>query len=291
MKSLSTLIALFSPFWPGPIESNFVRDEFRQQGFVKVAGFFSSQEIDDMRNCIVEAAGQLERPSGLNKDNMIFYSNIFHKSEKLRSTISQKKVVDLLCAIAGPDLWVRWDQCVAKGPNGAAFPWHQDNAYNQLKDEHFQFWIAITDSTMENGGLWLQPGSHTRLWPHEQSGNHLVCSVKPGKETFCPAKKGDVIVFSSQMLHHTEKNRTNSDRWAYVVEYMSLDHYDPLLSPPFFVAAKDGEPYGRFVETYRGHASLKNRVRYLNVREQVRKLVHEMKRRLQASKEHIADGA
>lgn len=242
-----------------------LREQFREQGFVKVPGLFSADEVTQFRESIVEAGGLLEKPSHLDKDNMIFYTNVFAHSPALQMLTTQKKVIDLVCAIGGPDLWIRWDQCVAKAPGGAVFPWHQDNGYNQLKVEHYQFWIALSEMTVENGGLWLQPGSHKKLLPHEQIGNHMVCKVKVSDETFCAAEKGDVIVFSSLMLHHTKKNNSNSDRWAYVVEYMSLDHYDPLVPSPFFVVAENGVRNPHWVSTYRGHSRLSNRLKYVGL--------------------------
>jgi ectoine hydroxylase-related dioxygenase (phytanoyl-CoA dioxygenase family) len=240
-----------------------LREEFRERGYVKVPGFFSDEEIEALRRNIIEAGAQLEEANNLNKDNMVFYSNLFRTSPSLQAFLTQKKVIDLVCSIGDPDLWIRWDQCVAKAPGGAEFPWHQDNAYNKLKDEHYQFWVAVTDMTLENGGLWVQPGSHKQLWPHKRLGNHLACAVTPGEETFCAAKKGDVIIFSSKMLHRTKRNSSNSDRWAYVAEYMSLEHYDPLVEAPFFIAAENGKPVSKMADSYRGHARLGNRMKYL----------------------------
>src|SRR5690606_40313037 len=49
------------------------------------------------------------------------------------------------------------------------FQWHQDNAYNGLPVEHFQLWIALTETRNANGTLWLAPGSHKRgQLPHER---------------------------------------------------------------------------------------------------------------------------
>lgn len=45
--------------------------------------------------------------------------------------------------IAGVSRWIRWDQWVAKGPGALVFTWHQDNAYDGLKDKHFKVWIAL----------------------------------------------------------------------------------------------------------------------------------------------------
>jgi ectoine hydroxylase-related dioxygenase (phytanoyl-CoA dioxygenase family) len=235
---------------------------FRTQGYVRLDGFFSPEEISKLEAEIVEASRSVEGPSSLDRDGLTFDENVFLRSRYVQDFISQEKVVDVLSRIIGPGCFVRWDQCVRKLPGGFAFPWHQDNAYSRLRDEHFQFWVALTESTRENGGLSLRPtGTRTRL-PHTWVGNHLVCTVQAGEEVFIRAARGDVVVFSSFVLHHTGPNETDAERATYVVEYMSLDSYDPLLRPPYFVVAANGERWGRFVETYPGR-SLKNRLSYL----------------------------
>lgn len=90
-----------------------------------------------------------------------------------------------------------------------------------------------------------------------------MCTELPGEGEFVKADKGDVVVFSSLMLHHTKNNNSDSDRWAYVVEYMSTEHYDPLVMPPFFVVTEGGEARPRFVQTYKGHSNLTNRLKYV----------------------------
>ena len=97
-----------------------LRTEFETQGYIIVRKFFSEDEVDELRMEIKKAGESLEKPSGLNKGGLIFYSNIFLKSAYIQSFITQEKVVDLLKDIIGNDFWVRWDQCVAKGPEGAA---------------------------------------------------------------------------------------------------------------------------------------------------------------------------
>lgn len=238
--------------------------EFATQGYVLCRKFFSDSEMSELRHEIQKVGESLDKADYLNKDKMIFYSNVFRKSEYLQGFISQKKIVEFLRQFIGPDFWVRWDQCVVKGPGAPAFPWHQDNAYSKLREAHCQLWIGLTDMHEKNGGLWLQPGSHKyRLQPHRRAANHLECTNKLGKEVLIPTEKGDIVLFSSFMLHYTGTNESHAERWAYVVEYLSLDHYDPLIKPPYFIVAEDGKSAPRFAESYRGSSSLKNRSKYL----------------------------
>jgi ectoine hydroxylase-related dioxygenase (phytanoyl-CoA dioxygenase family) len=241
--------------------------EFREQGFIILRRFFSGAEVERLSEDIRTADELVQSSSHLDKDGLEFKHNLFQRSEALRGFISQERIVHLLRDIVGPDFWVRWDQEVVKSPGGAEFPWHQDNGYNGLLDEHFQFWVALNPMTPQNGGLWLQRGSHRvgRL-PHQTIDNHLFSPGDPETAEFVEAEVGDAVLFSSFMLHRTSPNVSDTPRGAYVIEYISLDHFDPYVRPPYFVAARDGEPCAEFVRYYRGRLNPRNQLKYLGPR-------------------------
>jgi ectoine hydroxylase-related dioxygenase (phytanoyl-CoA dioxygenase family) len=236
--------------------------EFREQGYTIARSFFNAAEMDTFISAIKEAAGTA-RSSGLNKGGLIFYNNSFSRSQKVRELISLPRVIDFLSAVIGPDFWVRWDQTVTKAPGAGEFPWHQDNAYNKLEDEHFQLWIALSKMNNERGGLWLVPGSHKRgPLPHAKMGNHLAYVGPTDNKVCIDAEVGDLVLFSSRMLHYTSPNVSKYDRWAYVAEIMSLDHFDPDIKPPYFVLARNGKPHPEFVNFFRGRLRPANFVKY-----------------------------
>jgi hypothetical protein len=241
--------------------------EFETQGYTIVRGMFSAEAMATLTEDIKAARPRAGRESGLNKDGLTFYSNVFFTSARLQAFVSQPAIVDLLSGIIGPDFWIRWDQCVAKGPGGVEFPWHQDNAYNRLKVQHYQFWFALTEMNELNGGLWLKPRSHLDgLLPHRMVQSHMVYEGVPDNPVLITASPGDVVVFSSMMLHYTAPNRSNDNRWAYVVEYMSIDDFDPFIEAPYFVVARNGVPDPHFVRFFRGRMKPANHIKYLGPR-------------------------
>lgn len=262
--------------------------EFETQGYTICRNFFSQQEIAELFDVMRQTPDDGE--GTLSKSYMKFHSNTFYESSYLQSFITQKKIVDFIKDFMGPNIWVRWDQAVEKRPGGEEFPWHQDNGYSSTKETYYQFWIALTDMTVDNGGLWIQPGSHKHgVLPHEMVDGHLVCDTKISEPVFIEAKPGDIILFSSLTLHRTLPNTTSESRWAYVIEYMSLDYYDPFIEPPYFVAARNGEPCPEFIRSDRGWWSPKNQIKYVmpvvhsyirksNLREPLRKFGTMLKR-------------
>lgn len=236
-------------------------EQFKTKGYVKYKNLFTQDEAEALI-AKIKAAETIDGVSALNKGAMTFYSGVYAKSSELQEIVSAPRVVNLLQQIIGPDFWVRWDQAVAKGPGAGVFPWHQDNAYNYLQDEHYQLWIALTKTTEDNGGLWLVPKHQNKVLPHDRVGNHMVFKGKPENPILIEAEPGDAILFSSLTLHSTTPNQTQDTRWAYVIEYMSCQDFDPTVKSPYFVVARDGKPAPQFVHWYEGRWKVQNHLKY-----------------------------
>lgn len=218
------------------------RGQFERDGYVTLPGFFGPDAIAAFRRSLDAASPRDRSPHRLDRDGMRFSSNLFRSSGDVAEFVTQRRIAGLLRALVGRDLWVRWDQRVIKGPGGPAFPWHQDNAYNHLPFAHVQLWVALTDMDDAHGGLWVDPGSHRRgRRRHRRQGNQVVARHGPHQPVSIAADAGDVVVFSSLLLHHTTPNTTTAVRDAYVVEYLARACDDPLVDAPYLLL-NDGGP-------------------------------------------------
>lgn len=234
---------------------------FLEQGYLVRRQFFSEPEMRALEETVRQAVPRF--PTTLNKKGLEFREFLHFHSKPLQAFLSSAKIVDFLKDFIGEDIWLRKDQSVCKGPGGEEFPWHQDNAYNTLQNAYFQFWIAVTDMTPENGGLRLLPGTHRGgIFPHRYVENHLSWEGRPEKEVAVDMKRGDILFFSSMLLHRSAPNRTDRPRMAYVAEYMSSEHFDPYVRPPYFQVARNGRPDPKFIRFYKGNLSLSNQLRY-----------------------------
>lgn len=237
--------------------------EFQEKGFTMVRGFFTPEEATKLRDAIDQRSTDADTQDALSNGGMIFNSQVYRRSLHVQQFLAQQRIIDFLKPISGGDLWVRWDQAVSKHPGAGVFHWHQDNAYNSLLTEHYQVWVALTESRNQNGALWLAPGSHRRgRLPHVRRENSQVeCTAEIGETTCIDAQIGDLILFSSLMLHRTGPNEATTSRVAFVAEYMPLADYDYYLDGPYFVVAENGESKPHFVDKQPG-ASLRNQLRY-----------------------------
>lgn len=240
------------------------KNEFAERGFTVRRGLLSADEVAATIRAIDRARPRDAVPSELDKGGLKFKHNIHQGSPELQAFVSQQKVIDFLAPIIGPNIWVRWDQGITKVQGAPEFPWHQDNGYNRLKEGHFQLWVALSGINGQTGRLWLQPGSHKLgVLAHSRSGTHQVGPADAAQPVAVEGEPGDAILFSSLMLHRTDPNISLQPRLVYVIEYMSLDQIDPYITPPFFIAARNGRTCGEFVDEQPGMRIAKNRLLYM----------------------------
>jgi ectoine hydroxylase-related dioxygenase (phytanoyl-CoA dioxygenase family) len=258
-----------------------IQRKFLEDGFLVCRNFFAQKEMDELLWEIKKTA-QLLRESGDNGvGKMFFYHNLYKTSSYIQKFSSQPKIVEILCQLIGPSVWMHWDHAVEKESGGGSFPWHQDNAYSELKDGGVQLWIAVSDSKEQHGGLVFQRGSHKKgLLPYRKVGNHRVCDEKVGEEVVFSCSAGDAVFFSSYTLHHSKPNVSDDDRWVYILEYMSQKHVNPSIRRPYFMIADKGRSDPKFVQTFWGRQNPINRLkyyRYLKIGERIRSSMNRVK--------------
>ena len=151
--------------------------------------------------------------------------NVF---ERVGQTIAEQ-----LC---GEGMTLDFDQLLAKQPgrDDAVFAWHQDQAYWINTDDRrtATCWLALDDSTIDNGCMQFLPGSHREaVRPHRPAGSSreeqhtLVTDLRPDDELRpVPIRRGDITVHNEGVLHGSGGNRSSdSRRRAYINAYRSIE--------------------------------------------------------------------
>jgi len=139
-------------------------------------------------------------------------------------------ILALAKQLLGPDASFAMDNTILKPSRiGGPTPWHQDEAYNDPRhyQEQVSFWIAITDSTVENGAMAYIPGSHSLgILPHRLHGgsaeaNSIECyeGFDPTAAEICPIPAGAMIIHHGRTLHGASGNKSDSPRLAYILVY------------------------------------------------------------------------
>ncbi len=171
-----------------------------------------------------------------------------HKASQLMfDTLSHPETVDVLTKVIGPNVKSMQSMLFIKASGKPGQAWHQDEFYIPTRDRSLLgAWLALDDATVENGCLWVIPGSHKHgiLWPqHQQRDSRFDCA---GEATFFPysdedavpveVKRGSLVFFNGYLLHRSLPNYAPTGfRRSLVNHYMSAES---LL--PWFVQENQG---------------------------------------------------
>tara|TARA_B100000795_G_scaffold268217_1_gene254747 strand:- start:3635 stop:4513 length:879 start_codon:yes stop_codon:yes gene_type:complete len=118
--------------------------------------------------------------------------------------------------------------------NGGWHP-HQDNGYKSEGDirEGFAIFVCLEDMSEANGCIQIFPRSHklgllphSRLIEDERTGDNQLL-IKDIPKNIEPksmiAKKGDIIIFSSNTIHQSLSTNNSSKRLSLIAEIESFD--------------------------------------------------------------------
>jgi len=160
-----------------------------------------------------------------------------HLDAELDALVDDARLWQPATALCGVEkLALFTDKLNFKRPGGAEFPWHQDSPYFVFECPHVDRLVSLQvyldDATLENGCLWMIPGSHARgrLPCFEDQGTlgRLYTDVEralPGARLVpIEAPAGSVIFFNGDVVHGSRRNRTASSRRAFVLTYQPAGH-------------------------------------------------------------------
>ena len=154
----------------------------------------------------------------------------------MRDVIQHQGIVEVLQNVTAAHL-PHWDGAVkcmqsmlfAKPPGLQGQAWHQDERYIPTRDRSLiGAWIALDDATIDNGCLWVIPGSHRSgyLWqtrdhgrPDEFDSADEAYGFDDSRAVPVEVPAGSVVFFNGYLLHRSLRNRSDGYRRALVNHY------------------------------------------------------------------------
>jgi phytanoyl-CoA hydroxylase len=225
-------------------------ETFRRDGFVHLPGVLTNDEVD-----AIEAVydsfmrGEIEVPGkdlsdmvsgeyGTDPSGFAIFNVMLPRRyhPAWQGNVFERVGLSIAEQLCGEGMMLDFDQLLAKHPerDDAVFAWHQDQAYWINTDDRrtATCWLAVDDSTIENGCMQFLPGSHQEaVRPHRPvSGSRedqhtLVTDLRP-TDVLVPVEisRGDITVHNEGVLHGSGGNRSaTSRRRAYITAFRSID--------------------------------------------------------------------
>jgi len=157
--------------------------------------------------------------------NLQFHSAAFSK------LLHNDKLLDACEDVMGTEnILLHHTKAHIKPPGkGAPFPMHQDYHYFPFKNHSMvAVFLNLDDSSPENGGLAVYPGSHKDGPQNDLSDvqtHHYVDQNKfpLDKATPVVAKKGDLVIFSYFLVHGSYINRSEKTRRMFLIQLFGAE--------------------------------------------------------------------
>jgi len=226
-------------------------DFYRKNGYLVVPNLFTSSEIGEIKAETTRLfrgergpiEGLLKVTPQMTDAEVLRQYLAVHFPHKLSPVIGQSLahpgIVEILTDIIGPNVKCMQSMLFVKGPGKPGQSWHQDEYYIPTRDRSLgAAWIALDDATVENGCLWIIPGSHQRgvilrrvLGRNPEFAEPDTLDLSGyGEDRAIPVevKAGSVVFFHGYLLHSSRRNKTRDCfRMALVNHYMSAESFLP----------------------------------------------------------------
>jgi phytanoyl-CoA hydroxylase len=219
-------------------------DIYQDQGYLDVPELLRPEEVAELCQRTTEIAEGRGAPfpeklvelepgaNGVRSANTVRKINFCAENdETFMKYATMDRIVDIVEEFLGPDIKLFGSQLFMKPPGGVEKPYHQDSPYFPIAPMAIvTCWIALDNVTVENGCLWVVPGSH-RLGPLPHSERWLVGDREDMRvpesefdrslEVPVTLTPGSCSFHHSLILHMSHPNHTQTSRRGLAFHYMT----------------------------------------------------------------------
>ncbi len=231
------------------------REAYFRDGYLVLGSVLTDGELADLRaESVAMCRGDLGAVEGApvvaddatDRDVLRRYLCIHfpHKlSPKFTALLSHPRIVEALVELIGPNVKAMQSMLFIKAEGKPGQAWHQDEYFIPTRDRSLTAaWIALDDATVENGCLWVIPGSHRPgiIYPEKAiDDDRFDCTGEAYRfpyrdEDAVPVEMsaGSAIIFNGYLLHRSLPNRLEGSlRRSVANHYMSASSLLPWRKP------------------------------------------------------------
>ena len=224
-------------------------EDYRNKGYISPVSALTSSEAKEIRDEIEKIEkdwpGALE---GINRNYIHLISPIFNK------VCLNKNILDAVESIIGKNILICGTTLFIKNPNEKEFvSFHQDARYIGLEPHNWvTVWLAVTDSSENNGCMRMLPGSHKEnLKNHEQKfdENNLltrgqtITGVPLNKTEPVILKAGQISLHHPLVVHGSGINKSNDRRIGFVIQSYIGTNVNQVIGKMFVQKARGEDEY------------------------------------------------
>lgn len=212
---------------------------FYENGFIGPLDGFSPSEMIEFRDEMLATEKAVSPTYGF-----VTPRDPHFDMPKIWEYMKAPAITERVAQLLGPNLLVWRSQHFYKGPKAPAIQWHQASTFMvedyidpaifpKKLDEMFQLtvWVAVDDSTYENGCLEFIKGSHKQINTIKFGGEEgfykanftLEYDHKPEDVVKVPVKSGQFIIFTERCIHGSGPNTTDRHRLAFNMRVVPTD--------------------------------------------------------------------
>jgi non-haem Fe2+, alpha-ketoglutarate-dependent halogenase len=199
---------------------------YQAEGYLAPIRALSTAEASSYRQRLetAESSGRLPEGALRNKSHLLF--------PMLYDLIRHPGIVDAVEGVLGPDILCWSSSFFIKDPRNKSYvSWHQDLTYWGLDPADIvTAWVALSESTNENGAMRVMPGTHTTdIIPHSDTfnpdnllsrGQEIAVEVDASKSVALELQPGEMSLHHVKLIHGSEPNPSAKRRIGYAIRYI-----------------------------------------------------------------------
>ena len=204
---------------------------FKENGYIILEDIYSDKDCND----VVNHAHKVLGPT----DDLTPLMNIHKSSETIQKFMANKRLLSFINAYFKDTALGLQTEFFFMPPNTIGFNPHQDNTYVKASSDSFiSAWCALTNVNKNNGGLIIWPKTHNEeALETVDTGMTKSDNQDPNatiRKTLVPEKyaqespnikKGSVLLIHSWLVHASNTNNSNNNRYALLCTYLK-EHTD-----------------------------------------------------------------
>ncbi|MEX0719011.1 MAG: phytanoyl-CoA dioxygenase family protein [Planctomycetaceae bacterium] len=200
-----------------------IRRSYRGDGLAFPIPVLKSVEAEHYRTCCEELEARLGgRPRTIEVRQMHFHFPWAH------GLATHPRILAAVSQVLGSDLLIWATELFAKPPEDAtvSIGWHRDRPYLGIDPRWCATaWVALADSTVENGCMHAVPGA-----------DHRTRALDPRDAVAVVLRAGEMSLHDAEIWHGSGPNRSPRKRVGFAIRFLS-PRAGPLRGrPPVMIA-------------------------------------------------------